>query len=278
MVEDAFGLHQAVRIEHQRVGIRGARVADEVFDIAGFAPAVLRPAAIEDVLAAAAIGQQPLEPQRLARRRIERLAVGKDEDVEIRMCPERRQPRTHRRDPREGRWRVLVVDRHQDGGAAAARAGPLRDARGAGRRRPSKLADRAPRQPEHAGSGQHQPQRIERRPAVRPRQHDEQPGAQRRRDRAQPQCQPSQGYCHSRAAGSNAAMMSAPAQPDQTPEPQQRRPSRNAVPEPAAASPAAHPAAPAAGGVRRERGSRVSCRPPLGESHVSVSWRPLPTR
>ena len=45
-LDQGIGIHQAVSVEHDHVGVAAAPAAHEVFDVAGFAADVLRAAAV----------------------------------------------------------------------------------------------------------------------------------------------------------------------------------------------------------------------------------------
>ena len=111
--------------------------------------------------------------------------------------PSATQPRAHRRDAREGRGRVLVIDRHQQRGAGIGR-GLHRLQRGgaiAGSRA-EQTAHRAPGEPEDAERTQDQAEAIEQLPAIGPREKHEQPGGERRRQRTHAEGEPPQREGH----------------------------------------------------------------------------------
>ena len=113
--------HDAVGVQHDHVVVGAAPVAHELGDVAGLAADVLGAAAIEDAARRAAPRLDQRAPGGSLRRGDLGLArVGEHEEIEaLRLrrgccCSDYQMAST----PANTRARVLVVDRHDDGGAA----------------------------------------------------------------------------------------------------------------------------------------------------------------
>ena len=115
--------HQAVGVEHQHIFIGPAEAAYPFGDVAGLARDVLvAPAVIDRQRRGRG---QPLPGGPLDRAGLG-MAVGEDEDID-RLRPARiRHGARHRLDAREDLVDRLVVDRHEDGGAAVRRVRDVR--------------------------------------------------------------------------------------------------------------------------------------------------------
>ena len=127
-LDDAVGLHQAVGVEHQHVGIGAAPALDPVGDIAGLAPLVAPAVAVEDARADVGVGARRVDQRLLVEPDVGAGGVAQEEEVEGLAGAAGVDVAHHGAGGAEDRGGVLVVGGHEErrAAAAAAPAGALR--------------------------------------------------------------------------------------------------------------------------------------------------------